>query len=121
MGKGLIMTLDSIIEKYGMHELDIDLCKKVEDQTIIYVYCHKHEECPQSMTNYYLKLSGRFDVIESDIDDIEDSGIHMAFITKRVEGTYEISGVGGWIHFAVIGQLNICELTDEEYFNQIKQ
>lgn len=41
--------------------------------------------------------------------------LHIAVIEKCEDGTYEIAGSGGLIHFAVEGDLTVRELEENEY------
>ena len=109
------MTLDAIIEKYGMHDLDIDKCQKTENGAVVYAYCHKHYVDGEFMVNYYLKIEGSFKIIEINADDEKDIDISVAWIEKLEDGTYEIGGAGDWVHFEVMGDLTVTELCEEEY------
>ena len=113
------MTLDSIIEKYGMHELDIDFCKRYGDKVIIFAYCHRHNVKGVFMVNHYLKIQGNIIPIKIDVEDVNDISIHLAFIEKNIDGIYEISGCGGSIQFSVEGDLLVEELTEEDYQKQL--
>lgn len=101
--------------------MDIDLCKKNGEYTGVYAYCHQHNVDGQFMVNYFLNVQGNFRIIDKKSDDSDNIEIHCAHIEKLEDGTYEICGVGAWIHFEVIGELNVCELTETEYSNQIKR
>lgn len=109
------MKLDEIISKYGMHALDIDLCKKNEDGCVVYAYCHEHNANGEFMVNHWLEIKGVFRIIDMDECDENDIFLHIAWIDKCEDGTYEIAGVGGLIHFAVEGDLTVRELGENEY------
>lgn len=112
------MTLEKMIHKYGMHELDIDVCKK-ETETTVYAYCHEHETQGQFMVNHFLEVKGAFTVIKMDLEDEKAPSIHIAYIEKNKNGLFEICGVGGWIEFRVEGDLTVRELTEEEYEEKV--
>ena len=109
------MTLDAIIEKYGMHDLEIGKCKKTENGVTVYAYCHKHNVDGEFMVNYNLKIEGDFRIIELNADDENDIYIDIARIEKLGDGTYEVGGAGDWLHFEVLGDLTVTEISDEEY------
>lgn len=113
------MTLDDIIKKYGTHELDIDFCKRDNNVTFIYAYCHQHNIGDEFMVNHYLKISGDIMGIEFDVDDKDDISIHIANIEKTADGAYEVYGVGGSIRFSVNGDLLVTELSECEYQQQL--
>ena len=72
------------------------------------------------MVNYYLKITGAFVALRTDVDDESDIYIHIACIEKSSDGTYEISGVGGYVQFTTEGELTVTELSKEEYNEQTK-
>lgn len=109
------MLLDEIIQKYGMHELDIDCCKAENGLTAVYAYCHRHNVDGEFMVNHYLKITGNFTVLKTDFAGTDDVYIHMAWIEKMPNGTYEINGVGGCMQFSVNGDLLVKELSEQEY------
>lgn len=113
------MTLDALIEKYGMHELDVDFCKKIDNEVLIYTYCHEHDVGGKFMLNHFLEIRGNLTAIEKEPDDEDDIFIHIAWIEKCDDGTYEIIGVGGRIHFSVEGELLVKELTQGAYDEQL--
>ncbi len=115
------MTLDEIIIKYGTHELDIDFCKRKEETTTVFAYCHKHDVDGQFMKNYFLRISGKITALKIIADDETDISIHLAFIDKLSDGTYEINGVGDFVHFSVEGNLLVEELSEDVYENLISQ
>lgn len=109
------MTLDDIIEKYGTHELDINVIKKDAETVCVYAYCQEHDGALTYFTNHYLKVIGKFIAIEKDLDDEDDIDIHVATIEKGEKGVYEIGGAGGYVKFTVEGDLVVEEITEEEY------
>lgn len=109
------MTLDEIIIKYGTHELDIDLCKRNDEITTVFAYCHQHDVGGQFMKNYFLRISGKITPLKIEADDKTDISIHLASIEKLSDGTYEISGVGDFVHFSVDGDLGVEELSEGVY------
>ncbi|MBR2970213.1 MAG: hypothetical protein IKC48_00205 [Clostridia bacterium] len=114
------MNLDDIINKYGMHALDIDLCQKKGDKTVVFAYCHQHDVDGQFMVNHNLMIEGKIIATKIEVDgddykDISDIYIHIAYIDKLKDGLYDISGVGGWIQFYVDGDLTVSELDEETY------
>ena len=114
------MTLDEIIAKYGTHALDIDLAKKHNDNTIVYAYCHQHDANGEFMINHFLKIEGKFDVVEMDVDNMDDICIPFAFIEKQPDASYEICGGGASIHFTANEPLSVVELEENEYQEQLK-
>ena len=112
------MVLDEIIEKYGMHELDFDFCCEADGETVVYAYCHKHDEKDNKMINYFLKIKGCFEVIEKECDG--EFSIHLATIEKRDNGVYLISGAGDSALFCVKGDLTVTEFSKEEYEKNIR-
>ena len=114
------MTLDEIIAKYGTHELDIDLVKKNDKQTIIYAYCHQHNINGQFMVNHYLEILGKFNMLEKQLENENDICFHIAIIEKNEDGNYEISGCGGWLVFNVEGDLQVSELDEKTYSKRKK-
>ena len=115
------MTLDDIVAKYGTHELDIDLCKKNIDTTIVYAYCHKHDVDGQFMKSYFLRISGKITVLKLVADDETNINIHIASINKLHDGSYEISGVGDFVHFSADGELKVEELSKDVYESIVSQ
>lgn len=113
------MTLDEIIAKYGTHELDIDFVKHQDEKTVIYAYCHQHNVNKQFMVNHYLEIIGSFEVIEKQIEEDNDIYIHVASIDKKEDGSYMIGGVGDWLHFNVVSDLIVNELTENAYQEKI--
>ncbi len=99
------MTLDHIIQTYGTHELDVSFCINNSTLCTISAYCHQHDIDGQFIVNHYLKITGKFTVLAIDVDDETDIYIHTAFIEKASDGTYEIHGVGGYVHFSVDSDL----------------
>lgn len=111
------MTLDEIIDKYGTHELDIDLVKREEEKTIIYAYCHQHDIDGQFMVNHYLEIIGTFNPVEMNVEDENDIFIHIGLITKIDDNLYEIVSAvfGDLIRFRVDSDLTVNELTEDMY------
>ena len=109
------MTLDEIIKKYGTHELDIDFCERNDETTTIFAYCHQHDVEGQFMVNHFLRISGKITIWKMIADDETDVSIHIASIDKLSDGTYEISGVGDFVHFSVEGDLGVKELSEDVY------
>lgn len=116
------MTLDEMIEKYGMHDLDIDYVQQINNETIIYAYCHQHNVNNQFMINHFLEIKGGISILEKTVEDENDIYFHLAVITKRNDGTYEIYGAltSDWLHFRIDGELKVNELTEKEYNKSIK-
>ncbi len=114
------MTLENIIEKYGTHELDVSCCISNGTTSTVYAYCHQHNIDDSFMVNHYLKITGAFVALRTDVDDESDIYIHIACIEKSPDGTYEISGVGGYVQFITKGELIVTELSEEEYNEQTK-
>ena len=108
------MTLDAIIKKYGAHDLDVSFCINDDELTTVLVYCHQHNVNGQFMTNHYLKITGKFSILRADVDEL-DVYIHIACIEKSQDGTYEMSGVGGYVQFLTDGDLLVEELTESDY------
>ena len=111
------MTLDSIIEKYGIHELDIDLCKRQGEITTIFAYCHEHGK-ERFMLNHYLKIEGNIIPLDLCVEEENDIYLHVAFIEKLENNIYEIQGLGGRIRFSIEGDLSVEELTEDKYTEQ---
>ena len=82
-------------------------------------YCHQHHVNKQFMVNHYLKIVGKFNVLKADVDDESDVYIHIACIEKSPDGTYEMSGVGGYVQFSA-DELFVEELTEDDYNKQLK-
>lgn len=114
------MTLDEIIAKYGTHALDIDLAKKHNDNTIVYAYCHQHDVNGEFMINHFLKIEGKFDVVEMDVDNMDDICIPFAHVEKLMDGSYDICGGGAYVRFAANESLNVIELDESEYKTQLE-
>ena len=114
------MTLDEIINKYGTHELDIDLVKQLDDKTFIYAYCHQHEIGEQFMINHYLEIVGSFSILNKDFND--DITFHIAVITKLNDSSYTLTSAvsGDTISFLVKSDLQVNELTEKLYYKSIK-
>ena len=115
------MNLDQIIDKFGIHALDIDGCKRNGSETTIYAYCHEHGTSGEFMKNHYLEVRGAFVATVIEVDDAEEISLHVACIEKIEEGLYEISGVGGWLQFKVNGELCVIELSEKEYQRKIRK
>jgi hypothetical protein len=115
------MTLDEIITKYGTHELDIDFCERKDETTIVFAYCHQHDVEGQFMKNYFLMISGKITALKMVAEDETDISIHIASIDKLSDETYEINGVGDFVHFSVEGDLVVEELSEEVYESMISQ
>lgn len=115
------MTLDEILMKYGNHELDIDFCKRNDKATTVFAYCHRHDVEGQFMKNYFLMISGKITALKIVADDETDISIHIAFIDKLPDGTYEINGMGDFVHFSVEGDLSVEELSEDVYESIISQ
>ena len=115
------MTLDDIIKKYGTHELDIDFCKRDNNTTFVYAYCHQHNIGSEFMVNHYLKIGGDIIGLEFDVDNKDDINLHIANIEKAEDGNYEIYGVGGRVRFCVNSNLSVTELSEHEYQKQIRE
>lgn len=58
--------------------------------------------------------------MEAEIDDETDVYIHIAYIEKDRDGSYEITGVGGYIHFCIEDELTVNEITEDEYSNELE-
>ena len=56
----------------------------------ILTYCNQHNADGQFMVNHYLKLIGKFTILESGGDDESDVYIHIANVEKTAEGEYGI-------------------------------
>lgn len=108
------MTIDTIIKKYGMHDLDVSVLNASGEATI-YAYCQKLHEDGTLAANHYLEVKGRFVAKKIDVDDSNDIYIHVATIEKTASETYEIFGVGGSIEFKVCGDLSVKELTESDF------
>ena len=114
------MTLDAIIDKYGTHELDIDLVKQNNSHTIVYAYCHQHNINGQFMVNHYLEIVGKFLILKKQLENKNDICFHSAVIEKNEDGNYEIGGYGGWLVFSVDSDLQVNELSEETYYERKK-
>lgn len=77
------MRLDEIINKYGMHALDIDLCQKNEDGCVVYAYCHEHNVNGEFMVNHCLEIKGIFRIIDIDECDENDIFLHLTYCGNR--------------------------------------
>ncbi len=115
----ITMTLDAIIEKYGTHELDVYFVKN-DAPTVVFAYCHQHDLNGQFMVNHYLKIQGKFSALEMDTGNEADVYIHIAYIEKDCDGSYEISGVGGNIRFCVEDELLVEEISEDEYSSELE-
>ncbi len=116
------MTLDEIIAKYGTHELDIDCIRHEGNKSIIYAYCHEHDVDGEFMVNHNLEISGLFRVLEKQLED-DDMLFHIAIIFKNDDESYEI--MCGYnedrVRFCVESDLDVKELSEEEYEREIQQ
>lgn len=114
------MKIDNIIKKYGTHDLDVSFCINNGAISTVFAYCHQHNVDDRFMVNHYLKITGSIVALKVDVDDESDVYIHIACIEKSLDGTYEISGVGGYVQFSVEGELLVEELTEDDYNKQLK-
>ena len=114
------MTIDSIIKKYGTHELDVSCCIDNGEVSEILAYCHQHDVHNQFIVNHYLKITGKFTVLNAEVDDGSDVYIHMAYVEKASEDIYELSGVGSYPKFFAEGEFYVEGLTEAEYDNLLK-
>jgi hypothetical protein len=113
------MTIDSIINKYGAHDLDVNFCIKNNAMSAIFAYCHQHNINGQFMVNHYLKIIGKFTVLKFDVDDVTDVYIHIASVNKIANNVYAINGVGGYVEFSVDSELIVEALSQDCYNKQL--
>ena len=113
------MTIDSFINKYGTHDLDVSFSIKNNTVSTILAYCHQHDLNGQFMVNYYLKINGKFTVLKVDVDDITDVYIHVANIEKITDNIYDINGVGGYVKLSIDEELIVEELSQDCYNIQL--